>query len=59
MLRTCRLALLTTLVLSGCTPKVLLIFTASSEDAGKNSVTTVLPPVGQIAKSATDLRAGI
>jgi hypothetical protein len=48
-----------TLPLSGCAAKGLSVDIASAEDLGINSVTTVLPPVGQIAKSATDLGAGV
>jgi inhibitor of cysteine peptidase len=50
---TCLLTLLITLALSGCTPKVLSGFAASTEDSGINSVATVLLPAGQIAKSVT------
>lgn len=53
MLRTCLLALLTTLALSGCTSKVLSAYAASTEGPGENSVATVLPSAGQPAKSVT------
>ena len=53
MLRMCLLALLATSALSACTPKVVSAFAASTQDPGNNSVTTALPPAGQIAKSVT------
>lgn len=53
MLRTGGLALLMTLVLSGCTTKALSASAAPSPVSGQNSVTTALPPAGQIAKPVT------